>query len=321
MGESTLCTGNVTEADCTVPDDSKSSSRLKHETLASKSWRQFRRHPGAIAGTIVLGLIVLAVILAPLLPYDPEVSDLEARAQPPSLKHPMGTDHIGRDMMTRVLYGGRISLAIGVLAVGISLLIGTTVGAIAGFYGGFIDNLLMRTTDFFRSFPSLFVLILLSALLRETSLQLMQNSVMMIVVVIGILSWMLVARVVRACFLSLRETDFVMAARAVGAGGGRIIARHLLPNALGPIIVEATLEVGYAILTESGLSFLGFGVQPPTATWGNMLANAQERMVKYPWMALFPGLMICLTTISINYIGDGLRDAFDPRKTFGEKAA
>jgi peptide/nickel transport system permease protein len=301
-------------------DDDASSTRFKHESLASKSWKQFRRHPGAIAGTIVLGLIVLAVVLAPLMPYDPETSDLEARAEPPSLRHPMGTDHIGRDMMTRVLYGGRISLTIGVLAVAISLLIGTTIGSLAGFYGGAVDNVLMRTTDFFRSFPSLFVLILLSALLRETNLKLMKNSVVMIVVVIGILSWMLVARVVRACFLSLREKEFVMAARAVGAGGGRIMLRHMLPNALGPVIVEATLEVGYAILTESGLSFLGFGVQPPTATWGNMLANAQERMVKYPWMALFPGLMICLTTISINYIGDGLRDALDPRKAFGEAA-
>jgi peptide/nickel transport system permease protein len=301
-------------------DVDASSTRFKHESLASKSWKQFRRHPGAIAGTIVLGLIVLAVVLAPLMPYDPETSDLEARAEPPSLRHPMGTDHIGRDMMTRVLYGGRISLTIGVLAVAISLLIGTTIGSLAGFYGGAVDNVLMRTTDFFRSFPSLFVLILLSALLRETNLKLMKNSVVMIVVVIGILSWMLVARVVRACFLSLREKEFVMAARAVGAGGGRIMLRHMLPNALGPVIVEATLEVGYAILTESGLSFLGFGVQPPTATWGNMLANAQERMVKYPWMALFPGLMICLTTISINYIGDGLRDALDPRKAFGEAA-
>lgn len=299
-------------------DDNSLAPHLKHESLVSKSWTQFRRHPGAIAGTAVLGLIVLAVILAPLLPYDPETSDLQARAQPPSLKHPMGTDHIGRDMLSRVLHGGRISLAVGVLAVGISLLIGTTVGALAGFHGGIVDNLLMRTTDFFRSFPSLFVLILLSALLRETNLKLMNNSVVMIVVVIGILSWMLVARVVRASFLSLREKEFVMAARAVGAGSGRIIVRHMLPNTLGSVIVEATLEVGYAILTESGLSFLGFGVQPPTATWGNMLANAQERMVKYPWMALFPGLMICLTTISINYIGDGLRDALDPRKTLGE---
>lgn len=312
---------NMTKAARSPQADGGALSQIKHESLLTKSWKQFRRHPGAIGGTIVLGLIVLAVVLAPLLPYNPEESDLEARAQPPSLRHPMGTDHIGRDMLTRVLYGGRVSLSIGVLAVGISLLIGTTVGALAGFYGGFTDNLLMRTTDFFRSFPSLFVLILLSALLRETNLKLMKNSVIMIVVVIGILSWMLVARIVRATFLSLREKEFVMAARAVGAGNARIIVRHMLPNALGPIIVEATLEVGYAILTESGLSFLGFGVQPPRATWGNMLANAQERMVKYPWMALFPGLMICLTTISINYIGDGLRDALDPRKTLRQGEA
>ncbi len=294
------------------------SDSLKHESLLSLSWRQFRRHPGAIAGMIVLGIIVLAIILAPLSPYDPEKSNLQERAQPPSLKHPMGTDHIGRDMMTRVLYGGRISLTVGIMAVVVSLIIGVTVGALAGFYGGWVDSLLMRVTDFFLSFPTLFVLILLSALLRETNLKIMKNSVTMIIVVIGILSWMAVARIVRASFLSLREREFVVAAHNVGARNPRIIVLHILPNVLAVVIVEATLEVAYAILLESGLSFLGFGVQPPTATWGNMLASAQERMVKYPWMAIFPGLMIFLTTISINYIGDGLRDALDPRKVLGK---
>jgi peptide/nickel transport system permease protein len=307
----------MTELDLVAYEDSLVSSPLEHETLRSLTWRQFRRHPGAIAGMIILSIIIISVLAAPLSPYDPEKSDLRSRAEPPSLSHPMGTDHIGRDMLTRVLYGGRISLAIGVMAVLVSLIIGVSVGAVAGYYGGRLDNVLMRLTDFFLSFPSLFVLILLSALLRETDLGIMKNSVLMITVVIGILSWMVVARIVRASFLSLREKEFIEAAHSVGAGDRRVILLHILPNALGPIIVEATLEVAYAILTESGLSFLGFGVQPPTPTWGNMLSNAQERMVRYPWMAIFPGLMIFFTTISINYIGDGLRDALDPRRVLG----
>jgi len=278
-------------------------------------WRRFRRHPGAIAGAAVLGLITLAVLLAPLSPYDPEASDLSVRFQPPSWQHPMGTDALGRDLMTRVLYGGRVSLTVGVLVVAISLVIGVPIGALAGFYGGRVDSILMRLTDIFLSLPAFLVLILLSAILREVDAPLFErNNVLTIGLVIGVLSWMTFARLVRAAFLTLRETDFVTAARCAGASNRRLIVTHILPNAIGPIIVEATLGLGYAIIEESGLSFLGFGIQPPTPSWGNLLSNAQEYLTKYPWLAIFPGMMIFLTIISANYIGDGLRDAFDPHK-------
>jgi peptide/nickel transport system permease protein len=278
-------------------------------------WRRFRRHPGAIAGTIVLGVIIVAVLLAPLSPYDPEASDLSARFQPPSLQHPMGTDALGRDLLTRILYGGRVSLTVGFLVVAISLAIGVPIGALAGFYGGRLDSILMRLTDIFLSMPAFLVLILLSAILREVDAPLFErNNVLTIAVVIGVLSWMTFSRLVRAAFLTIREMDFVTAARCVGASSRRIIVAHILPNAIGPIIVEATLGLGYAIIEESGLSFLGFGIQPPTPSWGNLLSNAQEYLTKYPWLAIFPGLMIFLTIISVNYIGDGLRDAFDPHK-------
>jgi peptide/nickel transport system permease protein len=242
---------------------------------------------------------------------------MEERLQPPSLSHPMGTDALGRDLLTRVLYGGRVSLTVGLLVVAISLSIGIPTGSLAGYYGGWLDNVLMRVTDAFLSLPVLLVLILLSAILREVDAPLFEsNSVLTIALVIGTLSWMTFARLVRAIFLSLREMDFVSATRALGGSDLRIIANHILPNAIGPIIVEATLELGYAIIEESGLSFLGFGIQPPTPSWGNLLSNAQENFTKYPWLAIFPGLMIFLAIISVNYIGDGLRDAFDPHKVF-----
>jgi peptide/nickel transport system permease protein len=227
----------------------------------------------------------------------------------------MGTDALGRDLFTRVLYGGRISLTVGLLVVGISLSIGVPVGALAGYYGGRLDGILMRITDTFLSLPSFLVLILLSAILREVEAPLFErNNVLTIGIVIGVLAWMTFARLVRATFLTLREMDFVSASRALGGSDLRIMLAHILPNSIGPIIVEATLELGYAIIEESGLSFLGFGIQPPTASWGNLLSNAQEHFTKYPWLAIFPGLMIFLSIISVNYIGVGLRDAFDPYK-------
>lgn len=227
----------------------------------------------------------------------------------------MGTDALGRDLLTRLLYGGRISLTVGFAVVLITLLIGVPIGAIAGYFGGWVDNLLMRITDAALALPSLLVLILLSAMLRELDAPLLEEyPVLTIALVIGLLSWMFTARLVRATYLSIRELDYVLAARTLGVKDFRIITRHILPNAIGPIIVESTLEVGYAILEESGLSFLGFGIQPPTPSWGNLLSNAQEHMLKHPWLAIFPGLMIFLTVISINYVGDGLRDAFDPYK-------
>ena len=291
------------------------SNKVRARSGGTSVWRRFRRHPGAIAGAIVLGLIALTALLAPLSPYDPQASDLAVRFQPPSWQHPMGTDALGRDLLTRVLYGGRVSLAVGLLVVAISLAIGVPIGALAGFHGRRLDTILMRLTDIFLSLPAFLVLILLSAILREVDAPLFErNNVLTIGVVIGVLSWMTCARLVRAAFLTIREMDFVTAARCVGARDGRLIVVHILPNAVGPIIVEATLALGYAIIEESGLSFLGFGIQPPTPSWGNLLSNAQENFTKYPWLAIFPGLMIFLTIISANYIGDGLRDAFDPHK-------
>lgn len=287
----------------------------RDESMRALIWRRFRSHPGAIGGSIVLVCIVLAVILAGLSPFDPEKSDMTSRYQSPSLTHPMGTDALGRDLMTRVLYGGRISLLVGLSVMIITLLIGVPVGAIAGYFGGWVDNVLMRITDAALSLPSLLVLILLSAILREVDAPLLKNNpVITIASVIGLLAWMFTARLVRASYLTIREMDYVTATRALGATNMRIIALHILPNAIGPVIVESTLEVAYAILEESGLSYLGFGIQPPTPSWGNLLSNAQEYLVKYPWLAIFPGVMIFLSVISINYIGDGLRDAFDPYK-------
>lgn len=292
----------------------------KYESMASIVWRRFRRHPGAVVGLIVLSIIIIAVILAPLSPYDPLESDISARLEPPSWEHPFGTDQLGRDMLTRVLYGGRISLTVGFLVVFITLLIGIPVGAAAGYFGGWVDNILMRITDVVLSLPSLLVLILLSAMLREMEVPFVkQNNVLTIAIVIGILSWMTVARLVRANILSLREMEFVTASRALGAGSLAIILSRILPNTMGPIIVESTLEFGWAIMEESGLSFLGFGIMPPTPSWGNLLGNAQEHLARHPWLAIFPGLMIFFTIISVNYIGDGLRDALDPHKVFKVK--
>jgi peptide/nickel transport system permease protein len=284
-------------------------------SMTSMVWNRFRRHPGALAGAFILSVIILGCLLAFLSPYDPELSDLPNRLQPPSWAHPFGTDALGRDLLTRVLYGGRISLFVGFMVVVITLVIGVPIGAVAGYFGGWVDDVLMRIIDAFLSLPSLLILILISAILREVEFPLFErNNVLTIAFVIGSLSWMTVARLVRAIFLSLREMDYVMAARALGASNLGIMVGEILPNGFGPIIVESTLEIGYAIMEESGLSFLGFGIQQPTPSWGNLLSNAQEHLTKHPWLAIFPGIMIFLTVISVNYIGDGLRDALDPYK-------
>ena len=294
-------------------------SLAESSTMSMGVWRRFRRHPGAIFGMIVLFILLVMALAAPLSPYDPEASEMTARYEAPSASHIMGTDALGRDLFTRILYGGRVSLTVGVLVVALSILIGVPVGALAGYYGGTVDTVLMRITDAFLSLPSFLVLILLSAILLEVKIPYLEgNSVLTISFVIGVFSWTTFARLVRAAFLGIRETEFVAASRALGGSDMRIMTRHILPNAIGPIIVEATLEFGYAIIEESGLSFLGFGIQPPTPSWGNLLSNAQDYFVKYPWLAIFPGLMIFLSIISINYIGDGLRDAFDPNKVLSK---
>ncbi len=252
-------------------------------------------------------IMVISVAFADvIMPFDPEEPDLFNMVANPSWPHVMGTDELGRDMLTRTLYGGRVSLIVGVFAMLIAVTLGTLVGAFAGYFGGIIDSVLMRFTDFTLAFPRIFVLILLAILLRP--------GIPTVVLVIGLLAWMPVARLVRGSFLEIRNRQFVEAAQAIGAGTGRIMFRHILPNALGPIIVAASLGVADAIISESGLSFLGLGIQPPTATWGNMLKNAIDQIFDAPWTAIVPGFMIFLTVLSINYIGDGLRDAFDPRK-------
>jgi peptide/nickel transport system permease protein len=289
------------------------------ETMTTLAWKRFRRHPGAVVGAIVLTILALSTIFAYLSPYDPEKRDLSVIYQPPSLEHPFGTDGLGRDVLTRTLYGGRVSLRVGLMVVGITLSIGVPIGSIAGYYGGWIDNILMRIIDATLSIPSLMFLILLAAILRETDLPFVKsNNVMTIAVVIGVLSWPTVARLVRAVFLTVREMEYVKAAHALGAPALRIILKEILPNGFGPIIVESTLGIGWAIMEESGLSFLGFGIMPPTPSWGNLLNNAQEHLTQYPWLAIFPGVMIFLTIISVNYIGDGLRDALDPYKVLGK---
>jgi len=284
-------------------------------------WKRFRRHHMAIAGMLVLGIIVLCAIFAhQLAPFDPNAIDevhWQGNPLPPCFEsalcagHPLGTDEVGRDLLSRLLYGARISLQVGIFTVIFELIIGVTLGALSGYYGGWVDWAIMRVTDVFLSIPLLPLLLVLTAIVAASSNK-AALSFWTIVLIIGALSWTTVARLVRASFLVLREREFAEAARAVGNGDLRIIFRHLLPNAVAPIIVQATLDVANVIVLESTLSFLGFGIQPPTASWGNMLANAQANIQIAWWAAVFPGLCILFTVLSINYIGDGLRDALDP---------
>lgn len=285
----------------------------RHDTMLRLIVRRFLRHRLAVAGLIVLVILFASAILAPYITMDPDALSVSERKQGPSWQHPFGTDEAGRDVFARTLHGGRISLAIGLAATLIALAIGTGLGALAGYFGGPLDALLMRLTDAFLCYPQLFVLIVLGTLIRSTELRVLQGSIVPIAFVIGILSWMGLARLVRATFLSLKEKEFVEAARAAGSGNARVMLRHVLPGAVGPIVVQASLLVAASIITESGLSYLGYGVQPPTATWGNLLRDAQPHMQQLPVFAIAPGMMIFLTVMSINFVGDGLRDALDPR--------
>jgi peptide/nickel transport system permease protein len=291
----------------------------EEQTMAQLVWRAYRRHKPAMIGSFIILLFILTAIFAPhLTSYDPEKTSLDEMLQPPSAAHIMGTDELGRDLLTRIFYGGRVSLSIGVMAMALAVTLGALVGGVAGFYGGWVDNILMRFVDMMLAFPSLFILIILSLALRDLPIEALRGtafaSIFSIVLVIAVLAWMQVARLVRASFLSLKEKEFIEAARCAGVSNRRIMLRHLLPNAMSPIIVAATFRVATSIITESGLSYLGFGVQPPTPTWGNMLKNAQDQMTRAPWTAIFPGLMIFIAVIAINFIGDGLRDALDPYK-------
>ena len=269
------------------------------------AWQQFRRHKLAMVAIVVVGVMALACLAAPLIaPYEFDAIDLDGIRAAPSLEHPMGTDDLGRDLFTRVLYGGRISILIGILAAIFGTAAGTLVGAVGGYFGGRIDNVLMRVTDVAYSIPVLPLLIILSSYT--------QASTWTMALIIGLLSWMATARVVRGEVLAIRQMLYVDAARGLGAGNVRILWRHVLPNTLGPIVVSATLAVGYAIIVESSLSFLGLGVQPPTPTWGNLLMDAQSTMATKPWLTIFPGTAILLVVLSVNFIGDGLQDALDP---------
>jgi peptide/nickel transport system permease protein len=288
--------------------------RVRQESMLALTWRRFLKHKPAMISLVILTAIVIGSVFAPLiLGYNPYDSPVELRFQAMSFAHLFGTDELGRDLLMRIWVGGRVSLLIGISAMLISILIGTVVGAVAGFFGGWIDNLLMRFNDFMLSIPTLFILLLVAQLLRTMNVPEISGGPVPIIIIIGALSWMGAARLVRGQFLSLKAKEFVDAARVSGAKNNRIMWRHILPNAASPIIVAATLRVGNAIITESTLSFLGFGIQPPMPTWGNMLKSAQSQMTTAPWVAIFPGLMIVATVIAINYIGDGLRDALDPR--------
>jgi peptide/nickel transport system permease protein len=285
--------------------------------------RRFRRHRLAMVGFTVLLTLVVAVLVGPYVYRVPiNEIDFKAKLKGPSRAHPLGTDDLGQDLLARVLYGGRISLAVGVVAMLISITIGTSIGAAAGQLGGAVDHTLMRITDLFLSLPQLPLLLLIVYLFRNTLTKWLGPEAgvfILVVAVIGGLRWMPVARLVRAQFLSLREREFVEAARSLGAPPLRQVVRHILPNALGPVIVAGSLDVAVAIIAESSLSFLGLGFPPDIPTWGRILYDAKDNLDFAPHWAIFPGTAIFLTVLSINYIGDGLRDAWDPRKVLGGK--
>lgn len=289
--------------------DMQSEEKRKRSGAWSAGWTRFRRNRLGLAGAVIVLLLYVVAVFAPLLtPHDPiEHGDIpRMRYMPPSVEHPFGTDKFGRDIYTRVLFGSRISLSISFLAVSISVLLGSIVGAAAGYFGGFIDSLLMRIVDSLMAIPRLFLLL--------TCVALFSGSLWLIVILLGATGWMATARLVRGQVLSLRSQDFVRAAEALGAGDRRIVFRHLLPNTLTVIIVSATLRIGGIILAEAALSFLGLGVPPPTPSWGQMVFEGREALLAAWWVSAFPGLVIAVTVIGYNLLGDGLRDAFDPRQ-------
>ena len=287
-------------------------------SLWSDAARQFRRHRLAMAGAFTLLFLTLASIFGPMIWHGSTWINFEYSTLGVSSTHPMGTDDLGRDVMARVLWGGRVSLSVGVVAMLLSVMMGTMVGALAGYFGGFADSALMRLTDMFISLPDLPLLLLTIYLFRDPLAQRFGTTVgpfMLIVSLIGITSWMSVARLVRASFLSLKQKEFIEAAHCIGANQTTVIFKHILPNAMGPVIVAATLAVGSSIITESTLSFLGLGFPPDVPTWGRLLNDSINFMEIAPHMVIFPAMMIFLAVLSINYVGDGLRDALDPRKS------
>jgi peptide/nickel transport system permease protein len=295
-----------------------------HLTPSQLIWRRFRKHRMALSGMIGIAGLVLFIIVGSIAISEKQANevDLKARLSPPSSEHWMGTDSTGRDTFSRIIYGGQISIIIGILAVTISVTTGTVIGGMAGYFGGSMDAVLMRITEAMLSIPSLFLLIVLGKYLGNDIPTInifgrsFSGSVGIVILVIGVTSWMAIARIVRSSVLSLRETDFIAASKALGSSNQRIFFAHLVPNTLGVIIVAATLGLAGAILAEAYVSFLGLGVQPPTASWGNMLTSAQSFIQQGAWwMWLFPCLFIVFTILCINLMGDGLRDAFDPRSS------
>ncbi len=287
-------------------------------TVWGEAARRFRRHHLAVAGTLVLALLALTTLAGPFV-YTTKINEIDFadKLRGPSVTHPLGTDDLGQDLLARILHGGRGSIAVGLAAMLIAVLVGILVGALAGFLGGAVDHLLMRVTDLFIALPQLPLLLLVVFLFRDKMRAVFGPEMgifFLIVTVIGSLRWMQPARLVRAMFLSLKEKEFIEAARCIGVPSARLILRHLLPSALSPVIVAASLGVGSAIIAESSLSFLGLGFPPDMPTWGRLLYDAKDFLDIAPHWALFPGLAIFLAVISINYIGDGLRDALDPRQ-------
>jgi len=274
--------------------------------LLSDAWKRFRRNNLAVIGLCMVVFLFLVSFAAPFLaPYDPTAINTKLILAPPTLNHPFGTDQLGRDVLSRMIYGSRISLKVGFVAVGIATLIGLLLGSFAGYYGGWVDTVIMRFVDIMLCFPSFFLILAVIAFLEP--------SIWNIMIVIGVTGWMGVARLTRAEFLSLRERDFVMAARATGARDFHIIFVHILPNAMAPVLVSATLGVAAAILTESALSFLGLGVQPPDASWGNILTQGKDNIQIAWWLSLFPGLAILFTVMAYNLLGEGIQAAINPK--------
>ncbi|NOQ42734.1 MAG: ABC transporter permease subunit [Desulfuromusa sp.] len=280
-------------------------SRPRRTFLLDVVWRQLRHNRMALVGAGIVLIMFLMAAVATFSSIDPAAIDISQSLLPPSMAHPLGTDDLGREVLVRMLYGARISLLVGFVAVGISTLIGIVLGSLAGYYGGWVDALVMRFVDIMLCFPTFFLILAVIAFLDP--------SIWNIMIVIGLTSWMGVARLIRAEFLSLRQRDFVLAAQALGASDLRLIFRHILPNAMSPVLVSATLGVAGAILTESALSFLGIGVQPPTPSWGNMLIIGKQTLGSAWWLSVFPGLAILITVLGYNLLGEGVRDALDPR--------
>jgi peptide/nickel transport system permease protein len=285
---------------------------MKIDSPGSLFWRRFRRNKLAVAGgVIVIGLFIVAVFAPVVSPYNPNDIDRKNILMSPSIKHPFGTDDLGRDVMSRMIWGAGISLQVGFVAVGIATVIGIFLGALAGYYGRWIERIIMRFIDIMLTIPTFFLILAVIAFVEP--------SIWNIMIVIGLTGWMGVARLVRAEFLSIKEREYVVAARALGASDSRIIFRHILINSLAPVLVSAVLGIAGAVLVESALSFLGIGVQPPTPSWGNILTLGKDNIEIAWWLSVFPGLAILITVLGYNLLGEGIRDSIDPRLWEGER--